>query len=447
MEKPAFVIRLWSFVSVAAAGEKSDGIIAAMTNKPRTFLLASVPLPGHLDWGGYLSTAVELVRRGHEVLWVSEARIASRVERAGVPFRAVERIGWKWPPDPLPHPLATSSSLPSEEKAIERSALRLRRAMDSWLSVDWVERGTRALIALAREWKPDVIVAEPFVTSAAIAAEVVETPYVQVGYPAAPWETHGLSDTERIVAEEGAARWKRVLGTFNASGVNWPGGLALWPQSPHLHICFWSREWYGDESEILLQTQFVGGLSRPAQGESPRWFEQLPQDQPIVFITLGSTFTDDVAFFINSARAATLAGAFAVVAYGEGELSPDLKARLAVRLPRCFAVRWVDYAHLFPRLAAIVHHGGVGTTHAAVVHGMPQVIVPHGGDQGLQARRAEANGVGIHVPSAQANMGRLRQALETVLFDPGFRIRASNLAVEFAQLGGVMRAADLLVKQ
>jgi UDP:flavonoid glycosyltransferase YjiC (YdhE family) len=68
----------------------------------RRFLFTSAPLPGHLDWGGYLLTAAELVRRGHTVLWVSESRIAHHVERAGVPFRAVEHTGWKWPPDPVP---------------------------------------------------------------------------------------------------------------------------------------------------------------------------------------------------------------------------------------------------------------------------------------------------------------------------------------------------------
>jgi len=399
---------------------------------PRRFLFASAPLPGHLDWGGYLLTAAELARRGYQVLWASEPCIASRVEQAGVAFQAVEGVGWKWPPDEMPQNVS----------ADELPALRLRRAMDAWLTCDLVERGVRELIALARQWKPDVIVGEPFVTSAAIAAEVLEIPYVQVGYPAAPWETHGLSDAERIVAEEGAARWKQLLASFYARGVNWPGGSALWPQSPHLHIAFWSREWYRDEAEIYPQTQFVGGMPRPVQGEPPRWFEQLPRDKPLVFITLGSTFTDDVSFFVNAARAATLAGAFPIVAYGESALAPDLKEKLAARLPRCFAVRWVDYAHLFPRLAAIIHHGGVGTTHAAVLHCVPQVIVPHGGDQNLQAFRADANGVGIHVAASQANVGRLRQALETALGDPGFRIRTMNLAIEFAKLGGTGRAAD-----
>jgi len=336
------------------------------------------------------------------------------------------------------HRLATASRTFSQElaelTAEERSSVRFRRALDAWLSQDWVERGARELIALGREWKPDVILGEPFVTSAALASEALNVPYVQVGYPAAPLETEGLSDAERLVAEQGAARWQRLLEAFNLTGVNWPGGLSLWPQSPHLHVCFWSREWYNDEREIYPQTKFGGGMPQPVQGDPPRWFEQLPQGQPLVFITLGSTFTDDVRFFVGAARAATLAGAFPIVAFGDSELAPGLKEKLAARLPRCVAVRWVDYAHLFPRLSAIVHHGGVGTTHAVVVHGVPQVIVPHGGDQGLQAIRAEAAGVGVHVPPAQANVGRLRQAIETVLGDPGLRLRACDLAASFAAL-------------
>jgi len=399
------------------------------------FLFASAPLHGHLDWGGYLFTAAQLVRRGHQVLWASEARIAPHVERAGVPFHAVKCIGWRLQ-------AALSRQELSGLTAEERSGLRFRRAMDAWLTEDQVERGTRELMALAREWEPDVIVGEPFVTAAALAAEALQAPYVQVGYPAAPLETDGLSDAERLVAQEGATRWTRLLETFNLTGTNWPGGLSLWPQSPHLHVAFWSREWYSDESEIYTQTQFVGGTPQPARGDPPLWFDQLPQDKPLVFITLGSTFTDDVSFFVGAARATTLAGAFPIVAFGESELAPGLKEKLAARLPRCIAVRWVDYAHLFPRLSAIVHHGGVGTTHAAVVHGVPQVIVPHGGDQGLQAVRADANGVGVHVPPSQANVGRLRQAVETVSRDPGLRLRARHLAESLAALGGVAKAAD-----
>ncbi len=48
---------------------------------------------------------------------------------------------------------------------------------------------------------------------------------------------------------------------------------------------------------------------------------------------------------------------------------------------------------LFPRMSVVVHHGGAGTLHAAARAGVPQVIVPLGGDQAWWARRAHAAGV------------------------------------------------------
>jgi hypothetical protein len=94
-------------------------------------------------------------------------------------------------------------------------------------------------------------------------------------------------------------------------------------------------------------------------------------------------------------------------------------------MTRCLAVSWLDYDHLFPRLSAVVHHGRMGTTHAAVLHGVPRVIVPHAADQGLHAQRAETNGARL-----------------TVTHDAGFRIRARNLSAAFAGLGGAPRAAE-----
>ena len=45
-------------------------------------LCISAQLPGHLDWGGYLATAAELARRGHEVLWTSGIAVAERTYKA-----------------------------------------------------------------------------------------------------------------------------------------------------------------------------------------------------------------------------------------------------------------------------------------------------------------------------------------------------------------------------
>ena len=61
----------------------------------------------------------------------------------------------------------------------------------------------------------------------------------------------------------------------------------------------------------------------------------------------------------------------------------------------CFAAGDVSHEKLFPRVAAIVHHGGAGTTTAAARSGKPQVIVPHLYDQHYWAHRVQQLGIGV----------------------------------------------------
>jgi MGT family glycosyltransferase len=396
---------------------------------PGRFLLTSAPLPGHLDWGGYLETAAHLSRSGHAVVWVSEERIRPAVEAAGVTFIAVNTSGWQWPADPPP----------SEQ---DSSRLRFQRALDVALTEDAVARATRNLLEVARQFKPDVIIGEPFIWAAPIAAESLNVPYVAGGYPATPPDRHPFTEPEREAAEVGVARLRRLFDRFEVIGRNSPGGLSVWPLSPELHVVYWTRQWYADEAYVEPQTQFVGGLKSTAPVSAPGWLDRVPADAPLAFITLGSTFTDDPHFFVTAAHACVQAGLFPIIAMGRSERAPNLKQQLARHLPHCIAVSWVDYDYLFPRLSVVVHHGGMGTTHAAVVYGVPQVIIPHAADQGLQARRAQASGVGLTVMPQEATFDLVWHAIESVIRDPGFRIRAGHLSLEFAGAGGAPAAAS-----
>jgi vancomycin aglycone glucosyltransferase len=84
--------------------------------------------------------------------------------------------------------------------------------------------------------------------------------------------------------------------------------------------------------------------------------------------------------------------------------------------PDCLAVGDVSHDVLFPRVAAVVHHGGAGTTAAAARAGVPQIITPMFGDQFYWARRIMDLGVGATIPHAlmteESLTGALREALE-----------------------------------
>jgi MGT family glycosyltransferase len=402
------------------------------------FWFTSAPLPGHLDWGGLLKTAQALQARGHDVLWVSEPPIRPMVERAGVPFAAVEQTGWRWPPPPLPGP----GSFVNEHMV----TLRYRRALDTWLDEDLVAQGVEALRDLAGEiGPPDVIVTDPFLSAAALAAELIGVPLVVGGWASGPpMDEDQMLAVQRELGHEAVERIERLCARFGIAGINFSRGPAPSVLSPHLHISYFSAYWHQGDS-VLPQTQFVGGIAVPPQGDPPAWLADIPPDQPLGLVTLGSTFTGDVDFFAYGAQAVVAAGLIPIVVIGHNPIPPDQKARLKAFLPGgTRLLNWVDYDHVFPRLKVIVHHGGMGTTHAAIVHAVPQVIAPRAADQRGQARRAAQAKVGLEMSTLDVRRGQLTPAVRAITTTDWVLEAVDHLAAEFAALGGPVRAAELL---
>jgi rhamnosyltransferase subunit B len=85
-------------------------------------------------------------------------------------------------------------------------------------------------------------------------------------------------------------------------------------------------------------------------------------------------------------------------------------------------VLWHDYAPLralLPRVDALVHHGGIGTTAEALCAGVPQLVVPFAHDQFDNAARVEALGAGLRLPAARLTGLRLTRQLHALLASKG----------------------------
>ncbi|WP_122262085.1 glycosyltransferase [Ornithinimicrobium cerasi] len=118
--------------------------------------------------------------------------------------------------------------------------------------------------------------------------------------------------------------------------------------------------------------------------------------------------------------------------------------------PGGLVVGEVDHRALLPRLAAVVHHGGSGTTHAVTAAGLPQVVVPHLGDQPHYARAVHRAGLGPPpLPRPLATRARLvarvRTALELGQGAPQVRSAASRLSGEDG-LGTAARLVDAMAQ-
>jgi vancomycin aglycone glucosyltransferase len=100
---------------------------------------------------------------------------------------------------------------------------------------------------------------------------------------------------------------------------------------------------------------------------------------------------------------------------------------------------------LFPRVAAVVHHGGAGTTTAAACTGKPQVIAPHSYDQYYRGHRVQALGIGAScLTAADLAVDALVEALPECL-KPQMTARTQALASRI-ELHGARIAAQRLVE-
>jgi sterol 3beta-glucosyltransferase len=105
----------------------------------------------------------------------------------------------------------------------------------------------------------------------------------------------------------------------------------------------------------------------------------------------------------------------------------------------------VPHDWLFPRMAAVVHHGGAGTTAAGLRAGKPTVICPFLGDQGFWGMLVHARGVGPQpIPQRRLTVPRLAAAISAAVHDPGMEQRAAELGVQLQMEYGVAKAVALI---
>jgi vancomycin aglycone glucosyltransferase len=126
------------------------------------------------------------------------------------------------------------------------------------------------------------------------------------------------------------------------------------------------------------------------------------------------------------------AGVRALVAGGWAQLtqqSGDGRIRIVGHLP---------HAKLFPRMAAVAHHGGAGTTYTAARAGVPQVVIPHILDQYFWGQRVFRLGIGPKaLPRGRLSAQSLAEAIHAAASNAGIRQRARDISVKLAARDGL----------
>lgn len=164
----------------------------------------------------------------------------------------------------------------------------------------------------------------------------------------------------------------------------------------------------------------------------------LADGPPPVFIGYGSVVEDENAEQTRIALAA-------LAATGQrGLIQSTWPGLREMALPSTvLTIDKVPHNWLFPRTAAVVHHGGAGTTAAGLIAGVPSVLVPFTTDQPFWGQRVHQLGVGpAPIRRRQLSAARLTAALTAATSDGAMRTRASDLGSRLRNENGPAALAD-----
>ncbi len=197
-----------------------------------------------------------------------------------------------------------------------------------------------------------------------------------------------------------------------------------------------SREW-----PVNIETTGWWFLDEGAGWTPPPALEAfLAAGPPPVHVGFGSmAFEDSQATLRATLAAIKKVGARAILSAGWGGLTDETMPDTV------FAIDEAPHDWLFPRMAAIVHHGGAGTVGAAVRAGKPSVVTPFIVDQFPWARLLEARGVApAPIPHRTLTAEALGEALTSALHDQAMRRRAEDLGEQVRAENGVGRAVAVI---
>ena len=344
---------------------------------------------------------------GHDVLVAAHRGNGANVERLGLPLAAVDG-----PPPERWMPLLGSFGELDVESAHEVMVRDFFGSIDLDAALPGVRR-------IADEWRPDLVVRESWEMAGEVVAGERGIPLARVGL--------GLAALEAQTVELLGARSDTPYLTTIPELLEDPAV----PPQPVTH-------------------RFGHGAPHVASEPLPDWW---PEDErPLVYATFGTvTAADHLPYFPALYRAAieelAAVGARVLLTVGEdrdlAELDP-LPANVRVE-------RWVSQDAVAPRAAAIVSHGGHGSTFGALAHGVPLAVRPlFSGDQFANAAAVQRAGAGValgaggHSVLGVPDMGGLGEAVSRLLGDDDARAGAGRVADAMRTLPPVESAVEVL---
>jgi len=361
-------------------------------------LTVCIPVAGHLNplvplIGAFLDA-------GDDVLVATGSDVQREVVETGARFApAGHNLGW-W----FERLGARTRAMPGDGLAPERIlSYFLPRVFGEAALEDMIDE----VLTAAIDFTPDVIVFDTFALAAPIVADIIGVPSVQIPI------TLPLSRVDLESIDDAVCPMWRAFGRRSPGLAGVYAGLTadIWPEA--------------------LGVRDVDGGTRLSLRPSPTpTVPPRPTEIPTVYITLGTVYGGATDVFAEVLRGLANEQVQLVVTVGADQ-DPSALDGIA---SNARVERYVPQAELLPTCSAVVHHGGSGTMFGAMAHGLPQVVLPQGADNYINADAVVAAGLGLALRPDAMNADSVRDAVTSVLSDATFAKTAGVIADQVAAM-------------
>ncbi|MHB9864393.1 activator-dependent family glycosyltransferase [Streptomyces sp. YIM S03343] len=286
------------------------------------------------------------------------------------------------------------------------------------------------MVALARAWRPDLVIRDPIAYAGAVAARACGAAHARLLWCADVYGRARRTFVQLAQQQPQSSRDDPLADWLGERGAPYGvtcdeellnGQFTIDTLPPSLR----------PPSELHQMSMRYVPYNGPAVAWD--WLREQPK-QPRVCVTLGRTNTEAYGGdYVPLDDILTALGALGVDVVAA--LMPEQADQLGDLPPNVRAVSGIALSTLLPTCSAVVHHGGWGSFSTALVNGVPQLALStHVADQELRGLALQQAGAGIFVHHSDVDAGQVLVHTRMLLEDPSFAAAAGRLRDESAAL-------------
>lgn len=383
-----------------------------------TYLFVTLPAYGHVNPS--LAIAQELVGRGHRVIYYLPEEFRESVEATGATFRPYE--------SKLMKHIAVMSPMLGEE-----SRLVLPQVLDRM-----------------RADAPDVIVHEPVCVWSRIVVQLLQVPAISLRPTYAMNEHFNMSSLRSLMPEDRRAQMREILSKANAdiaavcASYHLPpmGLIDVLMYAEPLNLVFFPKGFQPEGETFDERHLFVGPSILPRHQATDFPLDRLSNGRPVLYISLGTIFNNEPAFFWLCFEAFRESDYQVVLSRGKHADPAALGP-----VPDNFLVSpYVPQLEILSHARVFVTHAGMNSTMESLYYGVPLVAVPQTQEQAVTAQRIADMGLGIAMNKEAVTVATLREAVERAATDEAIHERVQQMQHLTREAGGYLRATEAILR-